>query len=421
MNDEAKNIGPMSGFRALDLTDENGYLCGKFLGDLGADVVKVEKPGGDEGRRRSPFYKDTPHPEKSLYWMALNCNKRGVTLNLKSNEGRQILRTLAKSAHFLIESFPPGEMAGMELGYETLSKINPALIMTSITPFGQTGPYRDFKGSDLVVTAMSTFMSLTGYPDQPPMRVSFPQSPAWAAVYALVGTLVAHYHRQTTGQGQYVDVSAQASTCWAGAQAPFFWEAERTKPQRAGHVVTGRSTKGGVFPAFYRCKDGYVSFMIYGDKAGAISNRVLTEWLDSKGLASDFMKQTDWEKFHPSYAAQEEFDQIINPVTRFAETMGKNEFYKKALGSRLMCSPVFDAADVIRDHQLEARGFWEEVDHPKLGTKITYPGFFAKMSETPLRIRRSAPLIGEHNIEIYCEELGFSRKDLTRLMEAGVI
>lgn len=421
MLQESETNGLMSGFRVLDLTDESAYLCGKFLGDMGADVIKIENPRGDHGRNIGPFYKDIPHPEKSLYWMAFNCNKRGITLNIESSDGKEIFRRLVKTSDFVIESFPPGYMDKLGLGYDVLTMLNPKIVVTSISPFGQNGPYRDFKTCDLVTTAMSTFMSIIGYPDKPPMRVSFPQSPGWAAAYALVGTMVAHYYRQTTGQGQHVDVSAQASMCWASAQAPFFWEADGTIPKREGHIVTGRSTKGAVFPAFYRCKDGYVSFMIYGDKAGSISNRVMAEWSDSMGLANEFMKQADWEKFHPSYATQEEFDQIIDPVSKVAEQVTKQDFYKKALETRLMCSPVFDASDVAQDPQLHARGFWEEVSHPELETRITYPGFFTKMSESPLRVRRRAPLIGEHNVEIYCEELGFSRDDVVRLKEAAVI
>lgn len=166
----------LDGYRVLDLTDEKGLLCGRMLADLGADVIKIEKPGGDPARFRGPFYKDDPHPEKSFYWFALNLNKRSVTLDVETADGRDIFNRLVKTADFVIESFPPGHMKDIGLGYEALEKINPRVILTSITPFGQTGPYKDWKASELVAWAMGGFMFLCGDADRAPVQIACPQS-----------------------------------------------------------------------------------------------------------------------------------------------------------------------------------------------------------------------------------------------------
>ena len=163
--------GPMSGWRALDLTDEKGFLCGKILADLGVDVIKVEKPGGEPARNIPPYYHDIKDPEKSLYWFSYNCNKRSITLNLKTDEGKDLFKRLVKNTDFLIESFPPGYMAELRLNFGELEKLNPRLIMTSITPFGQDGPYAKLRASDIVVQAMGTVLSLFGDPDRAPSDI----------------------------------------------------------------------------------------------------------------------------------------------------------------------------------------------------------------------------------------------------------
>src|SRR3989304_4246953 len=158
----------LSSYRVLDLADEKGLICGKILGDLGADIIKVEKPGGDLARRLGPFYHDDPDPEKSLFWFSLNTSKRGITLNIESVDGREIFKRLVKTADFVIESFPPGYLDKLGLGYFDLEKINPGVILVSIAPFGQTGPYRDWKTADIVAWAMGGNMAPWGEPDRPP-------------------------------------------------------------------------------------------------------------------------------------------------------------------------------------------------------------------------------------------------------------
>ena len=200
-----RNAGLLSPYRVLDLSNELGFLCGKILGDLGADVIKIEPPGGEPARRLGPFYGDQPDPEKSLFWFGFNNNKRGITLNLESAKGRELFSQLVAKADFVMETFTPGYLDGLNLGYTTMSKINPRLVLTSITPFGQTGPYSKFKASDIEIMALSGCMSLTGDPDRPPLRVTFPQSYGWTGSYAAMGALIAHYHREQTGEGQQVE------------------------------------------------------------------------------------------------------------------------------------------------------------------------------------------------------------------------
>src|SRR6202008_191654 len=199
MSSTNRNLGLLSPFRVLDLTDELGFLCGKVLGDLGADVIKIEPRGGDPARRLGPFYKNQPDPEKSLYWFGFNNNKRGVTLDLEKSEGQKLLARLAADADFVIESFTPGYLDKLKSGYAALAKTNPKLVWVSITPFGQSGPYSKFHASDIEIMALSGSMSLTGAPDRPPLRVPFPQSYSWTGSYAAVGALTAHYHRELTG------------------------------------------------------------------------------------------------------------------------------------------------------------------------------------------------------------------------------
>jgi len=406
--------------RVLDFTDETGFLCGKILGDLGADVIKVERPGGDASRTAGSFYHDLPDPEKNLYWFSYNHNKRGITLNIETETGKDILLKLVEKTDIFLETFAPGYLARLGLDYGALSKINPKLIMTSITPFGQSGPYRDYQGSDLVYTAMSGFMSVLGDPDRPPVRPTLPQSYLWIGMHAAEGTLMAYYHRQMTGEGQQVDVSAQAGVVWALSIAPSFYDFNREVPKRAGSFITGRSITGAILRAVYPCKDGYLAYIIYGGPWGARTNKRLTEWMDSKGMAPDFLKQKDWDQFDIATVTQEEVDQLEEAYMKFFKTVTKEEFFKHVLENDMLGYPVATAKEILEDEQLKARGLWQEVVHEELGTTIAYPAFSTKFSSIACGFWRRAPLIGEHNEEVY-GEIGLNKGDLLRLKSANVI
>jgi crotonobetainyl-CoA:carnitine CoA-transferase CaiB-like acyl-CoA transferase len=422
MDRQGKTEYMLAPYRVLDLADEKGFLCGKILGDLGADVIKVEKPGGDPARKIGPFYHDAPDPEKSLYWFAYNNNKRSITLNIETADGRELFKRLVQTADFVVESFAPGYMDELGLGHSVLSQITDGkVIMTSITPFGQEGPYRHYKASDIGIMAMSGSMYLLGDTDRPPVRTSIPVSYMWAGSYAALGTVMALFHRQMTGEGQHVDVSAQASAAWAADTGPFYWEADGTMTKRVGNAIAGRSIHGAVMRAAYPCKDGYICWLIYGARSGAITNKEMVKWMDEKGMATDWLKTQDWDKFDPAHATQEDFDRIMEPVSNFLGTVSKKEFQEEAVKKRIMGYPVSTAKDIMEHPQLAAREAWQDVDHPALDTSITYPGPWVKLSQSSCGIRRRAPLIGEHNHDIYVKELGIPEDELGSLKGKGII
>ncbi len=409
----------LEGYRGLDLTTEAGFLCGKILADLGADVIKIEPPSGDPARNSGPFYHDIPEPEKSLPWFAFNANKRGLTLNIEARDGQDLFKKLAKKADFVVESFAAGYMDSLGLGYSALSQVNRGLVLTSVTPFGQTGPYRDYKGSDLVSLAMGGYMHLCGDPDRAPMRISTPQASLHAGGQAAVGTMMALYHKATTGEGQHVDVSTQASVVACTLSAIPWWQLNQVNLQRAGRFRTGWGSVRvrNVWP----CQDGFVSFFLLGGQPGAITNREITAWMDEEGAASDLLKGMEWDKLDMAAMTQELQDSLEEPIGRFFLSHTKAELYEGAINRGIMLYPVSSSADAVVSSQLEARGFWADVEHPELGESLKYPGSCVKTSEGRCGLRRRAPLIGEHNEDVYLDEMGMSREELVNLKQAGVI
>lgn len=389
-------------YRVLDLTGPLGYLAGKVLSDLGADVVKVEPPGGDPARRWPPHLPGTSGAAPvGVYWLAHNAGKRGITLDLASDAGRALLLRLAGRADFLIESEAPGTLERLGLGPQALERANPGLIVVSITPFGQEGPYRDFLASDLEIMAAGGAMSLAGEPDGEPMRVSVPQAPMWVGVEAAMGALTALAHRAATGRGQRVDVSAQAAVVAALAHAPTFWDLNGVNPQRAGAFITGRSVTGARMRVFWRCRDGWVNFIIYGGAAGRHTNRELVAWMDERGLAPDWLREVDWTRFEVTRLDQQEIDRLEQPILAFFETLSKREFFSGATARGMLGYPVSTVAEIAHDEQLAARGFWQELADPASGRRLRYPGNFAVVNGERMPLQRGAPQVGEHNEEVF--------------------
>lgn len=409
-----------SPFRVLDLTNWRGWLCGKIFADLGADVIKVEPPGGDPGRRKWPFTKDDSDPEMSLFWLSLNLNKRGITLNLESSDGREIYGKLVKQADFVLESFSPGYLGRLGIGYEATEEMNPRVIFVSISPFGQTGPYHWLHASDLVVTAMGGVLFQMGDPDRPPISVSFPQAYFHASLEAAVGAFVAHHHRQRTGEGQHVDASAQASLLSLQLSTLPYAQMGEAVIKRSGGRSRWRTAEGIGPQVIYPCKDGFVAFGIFSGKLGAGSMKGLLKWMDEEGLAPAFMKERDWENFTLEAAALEEVDAFARVFAEFFKKHTKSELYEGLLKRGIMGYPVCSVEDICSDPQLIARDYWMKAAPQGLGPTITYPGPFARFSETPMAFRRNAPSVGEHNAEVY-GELGISREELTMYRQAGVI
>ncbi|MDO8491660.1 MAG: CoA transferase [Dehalococcoidia bacterium] len=412
----------MSSYRVLDLTHGGCLIAGRVLGDLGADVIQIEPPGGNPSRNIGPFYEDDPHSEKSLFWFAYAANKRGVTLDVATRDGRDIFKKLAASADFVIESFPPGYMESLGLGYDTLSKINPRVILTSITPFGQTGPKAHHEASDLTAWAAGGQLYASGEPDRPPNWISYPQAYLQAGVEAASASLIAHWHTEMSGEGQQVDVSVQECVVGLLMNAVQFWDMNRITVRRIGYRLPSPRLSMGLG---YACKDGWVSSYVLGGSALGFTPhmRELVKWLEEEGMAPEWLKDFDWvNEMDASKLTQEKYDRIEEPFVRFFKTKTKQELLDRALrGKHVLIGPVQTPGDIAEDRQLRERDFWVDVEHPELNAELKYCGPFAKLGETPCEIRRRAPLIGEHNEDIYCQELGFSRKDLVVLKQARVI
>jgi crotonobetainyl-CoA:carnitine CoA-transferase CaiB-like acyl-CoA transferase len=414
----------LAGYRVLDLSDEKGLLCGKLLGELGADVIKIEPPGGDPARNIGPFYKDNPHPEKSLFWFFTNLYKRGITLNLETSDGREILKRLVETADFVVESFEPGYMEGLGLGYSALEQINPRIIMTSITPFGQTGPYAHYKTTDIVGVSMGGLVYISGELDRPPNRISSDQFYFVGGLHGAAGSMVAHYHRELTGEGQHVDVSCQQAMVLSLMIVAEIYDMFKFSYRGMGPTYAG--ARPGAPPLFsrvvYPCKDGHVFCLITGAaQAGMIaSSKALAEMANRDGMAQE-LKDYPWQTIDAATISQEELDRIIEPIRTFLETKTKAELFDEALERGILLAPITTMKDVVESPQLAAREFWQEVEHPELGETITYPGYPIKISESFDRIQRRAPLIGEHNQDIYEGELGYSRGQMVLLKTHGVI
>jgi crotonobetainyl-CoA:carnitine CoA-transferase CaiB-like acyl-CoA transferase len=413
-------MGVLTPYRVLDLAGEEGLFCGKILGDLGADVIKIEPVGGDPARRVGPFFHDELDPEKSLFWFAYNTSKRGITLNIETKDGQEIFKRLVKTSDFVIESFHPGYLDKLGLGYSALEKINPKLILVSITPFGQTGPYKDWKAPDIVAWGIGGNMASFGESDRPPYRIGYhSQSYLCAGADAAIGALMALADRNNTGAGQLVDVSIQEAVVQNTEHITAGWDLRKANRSRSGAdgSALGVAQK---MTRLWPCKDGYVSWFFWGGVMSVRTNVPLVKWMESEGMSDEYLSNYNWENFGNG-TTQDEIDRLEAPVAKFFLAHTKKELFEGALRTNTQVYPVSTAADVMADEQLAARKFWVQVDHPELGTKITYPGPFAVSNEAPPEVKRRAPLIGEHNLEIYEGELGFSRQEIIAMAEGGVI
>ena len=404
----------LEGIKIFDLTCLKGAYCTKLLADLGADVIRVEPPGGDDLRQIGPFYKDIPQRERSLLHFFLNTNKRGITLDLTCSDGKEILRLLSKKANIIVESSAPGHLDSLGLGYDSLSKDNLGLIYTAITPFGQNGPYRNFKASDIICWAMGGLMYLGGFPDRPPVQGYKYMAFKTGSLHAAVATLMALYYREMSGEGQFIDVSIQECVAQAMENASQYWDLEGVIRKRVG--LEQAEAGAGIYP----CKDGFV-YMLVALRGALMRWDELVDWLTEEGIpGSDKLKQekykdTQWRR---SQEAQHEFSKVF---TSFSLKYRKIELYEAAQARGISLSPVSTIADLFENPQLKARGFFQDVEHPELGVKIKYPGGPYRLSKTPWAIRRKAPMIGEHNLEILHGELGIPQEELSALAAAKVI
>ena len=412
-------LGP---YRVLDLTTERGLLCGQILGDLGADVIKVEPPGGSPARSLAPFFEDQPDPNRSLYWWAYNRNKRSITLNLEVDEGREILRQLAARSHFLVESFNPGYLRERGLGYEDLAPINRELIYVSITPFGQHGPKATYADSDLVILAAGGPLLMGGDEDRAPVRVCVPQAYLHASGDAAVGALVASHERTRSGLGQHVDVSAQQSVTLATQANNLAYRLGAAETQRmAGGAKVGSQR----VPLVWRAQDGYVtSIFLFGPQLGVFTQRLMN-YLHELGACDAATRDKDWIAYGALLAGGQEpmseYERVVGVIAKFFASRTKADLFKAALERGLLIAPITRVDEVVASPQLESRHYWQMLEHPELGRSFSYPGPFAKFSEAPIAYRRRPPLIGEHNHEIFTQELGLSDDKIRDLSRRGII
>ena len=410
---------PLSGLTALDLTDRKGYVCGQILGDLGVDVIKVESPGGDPGRQIGPFYHNTKDPEKNLYWFAFNRSKRGITLDIKSKAGQELCKELVKRSDFLLESFSPGYLDRLGLEFSSLNEINPRLIMTSITPFGQTGPYRNYKGYNLTLMGMSGFSYIAGDPDRPPLSLPAENSFTLAGVSAAAGTLLAHWQRQSTGRGEHVDVSIHEVMVRGITLELGFWLLQKHIVKRSGMFrYRGNIMQRTTWP----CKDGLISWMFFGGAFGAGQVLQLVKWMEDEGVETSLKeKSQNWVNIDLSRVSQDEVQSWEKEFGDFIRDKTKKQIYEEAIKRGLFMAPMNNIKDVAQDKHLQSRKSWTKLLHRELGEEITYPGGFYKSNRESPEARSRAPLIGEHNKQIYEEELGISTEYIAELKKERII
>jgi crotonobetainyl-CoA:carnitine CoA-transferase CaiB-like acyl-CoA transferase len=391
-------------YRVLDLSDERGLFCGQTLGDLGADVIQIEPPGGSSARRHGPFAGDVPDPNRSLAWWAATRNKRSLVLDLTRPEGRAQLLRLVRTSHFFIESSAPGTLAALDLGYDALAAVNPALIYVSITPYGRTGPRAHWADSDLVVWAAGGPLVLTGDGDRAPVRLPVPQTYLHASADAAVAALIAHHERVRSGRGQHVDVSAQQAVTLATQSYSLCAALGHPPVQRsAGGLVNGPLHVRLLFPA----RDGAVAItFLFGSAIGPFSRRLM-DWICEEGGCDAATRDKDWlaysERLLSGAEPLAEFERVKRVVADFTRTRTKAALLDAALARGLLIAPVATIDEVLASPQLAARHYWTPLAHPELGHDVVYPGPFARFGASPIRYRRRPPLIGEHTDEILRE------------------
>ena len=357
----------------IDATDRLGWLAGRLLADLGAEVIKLEPPGSDRNRAE---------------WRAFNVNKRVLELDPHSASARSRVEELLRTADICLLT-PSATIAGACLDPLTLRRDYPRLVVVAIRPFGGVGPRSAWTASDIELMAAGGAMALAGEPDGMPVRVSEPQSYCWAGAHAAIGALVALFRRDATGRGDLVDVSAQASVIAALSHAPAFVDLLGIEPTRAGAFMTGRSIKGARYRVFWPFRDGYINFIFYGGAAGRRTNEQLVAWMRESGAELGALAAIDWKSWDPTQADQTHVDAIEAPVAKFFARLTKREFLTEGHRREMLGYPVATVADIASDPQLEARAFFQTL----AGSAERFCGSFAVIDgeRPPLRHHPGAP------------------------------
>jgi len=399
----------LAGRRVIELADESGVYCGKLLADLGADVIKVERPGGDASRSIPPFLDGAPASDASFFFLYMNTSKRGVTLDLTRREGQELFRRLAASADLVIETTPPGRLDESGIGYDALVAENPALVMTSITGFGQSGPQRGFTSSDLVASALGGAMTATGHVEDPPVALVGSQAQIAASTCAAASSLIALHHSRRTGRGQRVDLSTHEATvavthiCGVGK-----WLDDGIIPQRGGTGLFA-SVPSGAYP----CSDGLVYLMVNRPAHW----QALAQWIHEFTGNEEVLDPMFDGPSSNRIPYRELLDLFIGELTgRFRV----DEIYREGQRRHIAFTPVNTATEVCADRHLAAREFFVETEHPAAGV-LRQPGAPYRHSRTPWQIGRPAPRVGEHNAEIFSGELGLAAETLAEYAAEGIL
>jgi crotonobetainyl-CoA:carnitine CoA-transferase CaiB-like acyl-CoA transferase len=370
-------MGALAGQKVIDASQGvAGPYAARLLGDLGAAVIKIEPPAGDSSRRLGPFPPAGADPERGGLFLYLNWNKRSAVLDLDCERDRQHFRQLVSGADVLIESFPVGYLDGIGLGYPVLAAAHPALIQASVTPFGQTGPYRHWQSDEIVEWAMGGYMYFGGHPDRPPLMIPGYQAQFHAAQEAVVAVLAARWHRRRHGHGQQIDQSIIEAVLSAHSWTSVAWSHQ-------GHVLRRIGSD------LMRCQDGWVMFMRRRFERNVF-------------LLIDRPDLLDAPRFEDLQIWLDPASEVWQLVANWCQGRGKQEIYHAAQALRIPVTPVNTMADLLGSGQLKERNWFIELDHPKAG-KLIYPGFPYKLSDTPARVDRAAPLLGQDTVAILQE------------------
>jgi benzylsuccinate CoA-transferase BbsE subunit len=421
----------LGNIRVLDMTGPTGAYSTKLLADLGADVIRIEPPGGDPMRRIGPFVNDQQDPEKSLYFFHFNTSKRSVTLNLETEKGRELFKKIVTTADILVETFRPGYLAEIGLGYNSLRGINPKLILVSISGFGQSGPYKDYETADIVALAMIGLAYTLGFAEDPPGTLGASQTFHMASSNAAIGALMALLNRDVTGRGQWVDVPIHG-TCLRMAEmvALMFWLQDTNRKRSGFEYYRGLRD-------LYPCKDGYVICSALGGRG---ADRII-DWMEAEGMAGELRGSACAEAvaalkgIAPGRGTQgsragkdpklselkDQLQRVEDLWMAFLNTHTKEELFVGCQSRGVVLMPVNTAKDIVEDAGLQMRDYFVQVEHPELGRRLIYPGAPYRLSWTPWRISRRAPLVGEHNFEIFEGELGMTREEIADLSRVGSI
>lgn len=403
------------GLRVLELTGLSAQLVGKLFANMGAEVIRVEPPDGGPARQVGPFLDDIPDLDRSLSYWQNNTSKKSVTLDISTPLGADAVRQLTRHADLVIEDYSPGTLESVGLGYGHLKAIQPGLVMVSLTPFGQTGPWRDLKTSDLVNSALGGPLWSCGYDDHslPPIRPYIDASYHIGSHFAFISAVAALYQREVTGEGQYIDVSVHEAChdTTEGAMPNYYFAGNVVSRKTARHA-----TAANTLPVVFACADGISIFTRVPVEQDAWEE--LLEWLEESGMVADLRD----ERFNEHANRQQELGYISDIVAAFCATKTSDELFHGAQNRGMVWAPVNSPEESMNDEHLRVdRTFFVPVEHTELGRTVNYAGAPYRFSKTPYTIRHRAPLLGEHNQEILGGLLGMSANQIELMVGDAIV